>query len=98
MFNDTEVGHWEVHLYRGDGASAYLQNVADVHKCTTEEWDRFYEPANSSAFSFGVMKERREMLCIDKMDRKTNETINMKLFGPDDNSPHRRVEIMFMPN
>jgi hypothetical protein len=36
------------------------------------------------------------MLCIDKVDRM-NETIDLKLYGPNENSPHRMIELMFRP-
>ena len=36
------------------------------------------------------------MRCIDRTD-KNGKPVNLKLFGPNDNTPHRRMELLFLP-
>ena len=36
------------------------------------------------------------MNCIDKVDT-TGHKVNLRLFGTDENAPHRRMELMFLP-
>ena len=36
------------------------------------------------------------MLCINKTDTK-NQTVNMNLYGPNENSAHRMIELVFLP-
>ena len=37
------------------------------------------------------------MVCLDHTDIN-NATVNMKLFGPNENTNHRKVEIMLLPS
>lgn len=39
IFNDTDLAHWEVHVYNGNGVDNDLDHVIGVHKCHKEEWD-----------------------------------------------------------
>ena len=43
-----------------------------------------------------ALKESNNMNYIDKKD-VNGKDVNTNLFGPDENTPHRRMELMFRP-
>ena len=62
-----------------------------VHTCTEDEWSEFYPPRAASLSHFNRLKADKEMLCLNKTDTDLN------LYGPNENTPHRSIELMFLP-
>jgi len=40
--DDPNYVNWEVHAIKGDGGSSEVEHKIGTHKCTEEEWKRFY--------------------------------------------------------
>ena len=93
MIGERELVHWEVRVYK----DTENEQQAGVHICNDEEWSQFFAPTNSSAKLFKSLKQDNEMLCINKTDTK-NQTVNMNLYGPNENSAHRMIELVFLPS
>ena len=47
------------------------------------------KPQVASAKYFDKLKEQGDMLCVNHTE--------IKLYGPNENTPHRRVELLFVP-
>ena len=74
-----------------------LQNqTIGTHKCTKEDYGRFYEPAVDQAPKVNRLKKANTFYCLDKIDTN-GRPLNTSLFGKDDIVVHRRLDIIFTP-
>ena len=74
-----------------------LTRVADVHICNEEDWSKFHRPAYKSLSTFTKLKQRNVLYCFNKLDKDGKPFADVKLFGPDDTSINRHIEIILKP-
>lgn len=68
-----------------------------AHICTKDEWDKLY-PSKSELdkTSIYIIKDSQSLLCFDTED-KDGKPVDFRIYGPDHNGPHRRIEFGFYP-
>jgi len=67
-----------------------------VHECSDADYTDFYARVEKAARRFDTLRQKKAWMCIDKKDSEGNE-VNQKLFGSDENTPNRRLEIIYKP-
>ena len=67
-----------------------------VHVCNDDDWAKFYNPSKLAKTRIDDLKRRSALYCLNEND-KDGKPVNMDLYGPDENYPHRRIEIMYRP-
>jgi hypothetical protein len=80
----------------GNGTNDWVVWEGGVHKCTPQEWEKFFAPKQTQKNKFEMLKRLGAMMCMDKKDNN-DQPIDMNLFGRDQNSPHRRIELILQP-
>ena len=88
---------WEIHTYEGNGMENKLVQITDTHICNDKDWSKFHNPSFKSRSTFQKLKESDVMYCPNKLDREGKLFNDVKLFGPDDTSINRHLEIVFKP-
>jgi len=94
--NDTSMVEWEVHVYKGNGSDEVVEHHVGVHTCNESDYAEFYSPSQKSRPRFEMMKNDGAFVCMNDYDHD-GKLVNKKLFGPDENLPHRRIELIFKP-
>ena len=94
--NKTNMVEWEVHVYKGNGSSEYTEFEVGVHACNDSDYKDFYTLSKKSKPRFDDFKEKGSFLCMNDYD-VNGLKVDKNLFGPDENTPHRRFELIFKP-
>ena len=81
----------------GDGKEQYVNPIeVGVHKCNATDFINLKKPTQGSEYMIERMKNDSSLFCFDELDINGN-AINSSLYGRDDNSEHRRIELIYMP-
>jgi hypothetical protein len=96
LHNHTMV-NYEVHVYYGHGNNSdTVEHEVGVHVCNDTDYDRFYGPSATYTPRYDLLKDLNAWMCMDEFDKK-GVKVNMTLFGPDENTEHRRFEVIYKP-
>jgi hypothetical protein len=85
---------WEVHVYTGKETEEV--QVVGVHTCNETDYKDFYTPSKYNKDGFENLTKSDVLLCMNDTDDKGN-AVNQRLYSPDENTNHRRVELIFKP-
>ena len=77
---DSEHVDWEIIVSEFDGRQQRVKQQIKTHKCTLEDWDKFYPPAASSKFEFDKLKASGLMWCMDELDINDKD-FKRKIYG-----------------
>ena len=83
-------------LITNDGYSDVETTYLGFQKCTDADWEKFYDPSRKSETLFNHMKENNYMNCLTGLDKEGNK-VDMEIYGPDEISPHKRLELFYRP-
>ena len=99
-YNTGEILHnhtmieYEVHVYTGDGKGTdTIEHQVGVHVCNETDYANFYGPFKPR---FEMMRSQDAWMCMDQYD-KAGKKVNTTLFGQDENTEHRRYEVIYKP-
>ena len=67
-----------------------------MHECDDADYAKFHTPSESAATRIAVLKFSRALMCLNKKDSNGKDAMP-SLYGPDENYPHRRIELMYRP-
>jgi len=77
-------------------------NVNDIYtelaydKCSEKDWDKFYPASNKNAERIAKIKKSSVMNCITGK-AKNGKDVDLKIYGPDETTAHKRIEFLFRP-
>ena len=93
--NDSKLVRWEVEIAQSDGYEFWgdSQKVG-VHLCTQADRDKFYPAANNTKIKIDKEFAKGGMYCLDELNWKGEP---LELWGKDDVSDHRRLDLNFLP-
>ena len=67
-----------------------------MHKCNSDDFSKMKAPSIQSSHRIQQLNETESLFCLDKKDMDGNP-VKMQLYGNNDNVPHRRIEVIYMP-
>ena len=94
--HDSSQVLWQAYIYEGDGASEREPQIVGVHECDDADYAKFHKPSDSAAARIAELKANHALMCLNKKDNKGNDAMP-NLYGPDENYPNRRIELMYRP-
>ena len=62
--DDPAYVEWLVQLVRHEDDQEIAQSLK-YHKCTDQDFERFYPPSRKSALAIQKLKKRQSLYCID---------------------------------
>jgi hypothetical protein len=78
--NDPKYVNWRLKTYLiKDNALKYIKE-AGLHKCTEQEYEEFYEPAESNKNYFEKHKKAKSFMCLNEFDNN-GDKVDYKLYG-----------------
>lgn len=87
--DDPEYVEWVVQMTQNVGGVQEIFPLA-THKCTSADYDSFFEPAKAYKKQIEASRTRGNMICID-------EGQDLSIFGEGDTTDHRRLDFMLIP-
>jgi hypothetical protein len=84
--SDPSKVEWLVAIIEGNGVSERITQRIGVHKCTNEDYKKFYKTERKSVNLVKALKDTNGLFCINPLDVNGN-SYNLKLWGRDESSP-----------
>jgi hypothetical protein len=83
-------------LVEADGNVGEKFTLLEYRKCIDEDWNKFYEPSKKNKPKIEKLKKKGSMHCLTGKDL-SGKPVKFDIYGPDENSPHNRLEFLYKP-
>ena len=96
--DDPDLVQWEANIITSVDGLPENEKITPVgvHKCTTQDWDKFYDPTFKSKNLKEKMKTNNSAWCFNTKN-ENDESIDLSVYGAGETEPHRRLDLSFIP-